>query len=65
LLRAQFDPAGDGVVLYFPQVADGGSAAQKPATSFTFVNPHGSYSAEATLYLTDNNGQPLMPIALS
>ena len=59
------DPTGDGVILYFPQVADGGGAAQKWTTSFTFVNPHGSYSAEATLYLTDNNGQPLMPIALS
>jgi hypothetical protein len=54
-----FDPAGAQVYSYFPQFADGGPASQKWITSFTFVNPHVSDAAAATLYLMANNGAPL------
>ena len=42
-----------------PQIADGGGSAQKWTTSFTFSNPHSTFTANATLYFYDNNGQPL------
>ena len=51
LLEAQFDPIGDQVISYFPQIADGGAPAQKWTTSFTFSNPHRLYSAIGILSL--------------
>lgn len=58
-LRAQLDPQDVQVVSYFPQVADGGSAAQKWLTSFTFLNPHFTIKATATLRILGNDGNPL------
>lgn len=59
LVWAQLDPEGVQVVSYFPQIADGGSAAQNWTTSFTLVNPHGSISANAILFVYGSDGKPL------
>ena len=46
-LMAQFDPEGAQVISYFPQLADGGSDAQRWTTSLTLVNSHLSSTAFA------------------
>ena len=59
LLRAQLDPEDAQVISYFPQVADGGSVAQKWVTSFTFLNPHPSIKANVVLNIYGNDGNSL------
>jgi hypothetical protein len=56
---AQWNPDGAHVNLYFPQFADGGSPAQQWQTSFVFLNPHETLTANVALRLYGNNGQPL------
>src|SRR5260370_15210592 len=56
---AQFDPEGAQVISYFPHLADGGAPSQKWTTTLTFVNPHGSISANALLVLYGDDGSPL------
>jgi hypothetical protein len=58
-LDAQFEPDSAQVNLYFPQLADGGLPSQRWQTSFIFFNPSQATSVSATLYIYDNNGQPL------
>ena len=58
-LMAQFDPEGAQVISYFPQLADGGSDAQRWTTSLTLVNSHGSLTALAIVNLYGNDGSPL------
>jgi hypothetical protein len=58
-LMAQFDPEGTQVISYFPQLADGGSAAQRWTTSLTLVNSHLSLTAFAIVNLYANDGSPL------
>ena len=47
-LSAQLDPEDAQVISYFPQLADGGGAAQQWTTALTFVNAHASIPAMAT-----------------
>jgi hypothetical protein len=58
-LAAQFDPEGAQVISYFPHFADGGPTSQKWTTALTFVNPHGTATANAFLLLFGNDGSPL------
>jgi Peptidase family M48 len=58
-LMAQFDPEGAQVISYFPQLADGGSAAQQWSTSLTLVNSHSSSTAFAVVNLYGDDGSPL------
>ena len=51
-------PSSAHTDLYFPQLADGGDAAQQWQTTFTFVNPCLS-EARVRLFLFDNDGKPL------
>src|SRR5262249_9519657 len=46
------------VNLWFPHLADGGTAAQQWQTWFTFVNPE-QLSVDVTLNLIGNDGSPL------
>ncbi len=54
---AQSQPGSAHVNLYFPHFADGGAAAQKWQTTFTFVNV-GLSSATVVLRLYNDNGGP-------
>jgi hypothetical protein len=47
---------GVQVFSYFPQIANGGGAAQKWIPSFTFYNPHPYSSANTTMYFYNNAG---------
>jgi hypothetical protein len=58
-LFAQFDPQGSQVISYFPQLADGGTPAQKWITSFTFLNPNATATENGQVNLYDNSGNPL------
>ncbi len=58
-LLAQFDPDSAHVNLYFPQLADGGAAAQRWQTSIILQNPHPSLAAGVLLTIRGNDGQPL------
>jgi hypothetical protein len=56
---AQFYPQGSQVISYFPQLTDGGPAGARWITALTFVNPHQSITANAQVYLYNDNGSPL------
>lgn len=56
---AQIEPDSAQVLLYFPQLADGGSRAQQWQTTFVFVNPSRTSTAAVQLNIYDNNGNPL------
>ncbi len=58
-LAQPFYPEDAHVDLYFPQLADGGSAAQQWQTSFAFVNPSTSSTAQVALRFLGNDGGPL------
>jgi hypothetical protein len=58
---AQIEPGSAHVNLYFPQLADGGTATQRWQTRFEFFNPHESLSAAVILTILDSNGR-LMPV---
>jgi hypothetical protein len=58
-LMAQFDPEGAQVISYFPQLADGGSDAQRWTTSLTLVNSHLSLTATAIVSLYKDDGTSL------
>ncbi len=58
-LSAQIDPQSAHVNLYFPQLADGGTFAQRWQTTFIFQNPHPLVSAIVNLAIRGNNGNPL------
>ncbi len=51
-------PQGTHTNIYFPHLVDGGPPAQQWQTTFIFMNP-GQQSARVTLFLYDDNGQPL------
>jgi hypothetical protein len=55
----QVEPGSAHVNLYFPQFADGGSAAQQWQTSFVFLNPNAVSTASVQLYIRGNDGRPL------
>ena len=55
----QFDPDGAQTNLYFPHLADGGTATDKWQTSFVLVNPHPTLTALVLMGTYGNNGQPL------
>ena len=57
---AQFDTEDAQVISYLPQLADGGPASQQWITSFTFVNPHETYSVAVAVFLYANNGGALL-----
>ena len=59
LLSGQFDPQSAHVNLYFPQLADGGTFAQRWQTTFILQNPHPERSAIVNLAIRGNNGSPL------
>ena len=52
-------PTAAGSRLYFPQLADGGPAAQKWATTLLLVNTSTTTGGSATVSFYDDNGQPL------
>jgi hypothetical protein len=56
----QIDPESAHVSLYFPQLADGGTQAQRWQTSFIFVNPHLTLTASLRLWLFGDDGRPLI-----
>jgi hypothetical protein len=58
-LSAQLDPQSAHVNLYFPQLADGGTAQQRWQTTFIFQNPHPTVSAAVQLNIRGNDGSPL------
>jgi len=58
-LAQPFYPEDAHVDLYFPQLADGGSAAEQWQTSFAFVNPSTSSTAQVALRFFGNDGGPL------
>ena len=58
-VMAQLDPEGAQVTSYFPQLADGGSPAQRWTTTLTLVNPHSSLTAFAIVSFHGNDGAPL------
>ena len=55
----QFYPTGAHVNLYFPHLADGGPASQLWQTSFKFVNPSSTMTANVSLKLFQDDGFPL------
>lgn len=58
-LMAQIDPDSAHVNLYFPQLADGGTAAQRWQTSIILQNPHPSLAAGVLLTIRGNDGRAL------
>jgi len=56
---AQLDPESAHVDLYFPHLADGGPVKDQWQTSFVFVNPHPTLSANLVLAMFGDDGQPL------
>src|SRR5437016_3876589 len=56
---AQLDPEGAHVDLYFPHLADGGPVTDQWQTTFVFVNPHPTLSANVILSMFANDGRPL------
>lgn len=55
----RFYPEDAQVLLYFPQLADGGTRAQQWQTTFLFVNPSTTSTAFVQLDLLKNDGSPL------
>ena len=60
LIGQFFEPEGAHVNLYFPHLADGGTAAQQWRTSFVFVNPHTMLTASVSLSIYGDDGRPLV-----
>ncbi|MDW8131330.1 MAG: M48 family metalloprotease [Bryobacterales bacterium] len=59
---AQLEPGGAGAVLYFPQLADGGSPAREQwQTSLTFIHaaPWSNETANVLVEFFDDEGRPL------
>lgn len=56
---AQFEPESAHVILYFPQLADGGNRTQSWQTSFIFQNSNPSFSTDCTLNLKKDDGTAL------
>lgn len=56
---SQAEPVSAHVNLYFPQLADGGTFAQRWQTRLDFLNPHASSSALVLLDFIDNSGRAL------
>jgi len=54
-----FFPSAAGSRLYFPQLADGGPAAQKWATTLLLVNTSTMTAGTVNVSFYDDNGQPL------
>ena len=58
IAQVEVYPRDAHVNLYFPQLADGGTSAQRWQTSFTFVNS-ASQNVNVKLYLYANDGSPM------
>lgn len=59
MVRGQMIPQTAHVLLYFPQLADGGTQVQKWQTTFSFINTNPSTAASIWLRVYGNDGKPL------
>lgn len=59
-LAAQFEPQSAHVLLYFPQLADGGDGTQQWQTTFIFTNPNSTWTAQCEVRLLADDGSPLV-----
>jgi hypothetical protein len=55
-------PEDAHVLLYFPQLADGGTPTQSWQTWFSFVNPDRTQTASVVLRTLADNGTPLAEV---